>query len=548
MYKVRDLLQTEQFKELRLCSGEKGLDREIKGTRIIEETDMENYLIGGEILVTSLIVYSKCSEEEFKRHLEALRAKNIAGFVIKIRDITQKRKLTILETFCQKYDIALISMPEDMHFWKIVRYIIDKVNDREMARLKYFKITHDNFSTLMINRREKGATPKDVIWFLGLMVENPVSVYHENFNCYISTQEESDKLVISEDIKPYHPAIRTKFKYKCQPSSKGMQYVVQVNIINETIFYVAITESNRKLLELDYMAIENGIIAFQSSFMRELAKDEVSKRYQKDLIHNLMNGVLSYDEAVEVADYLGLESNGQYRIVAVHTIKHQNDGKYTKEQIKQVEWVEMKLRMYLPEETIYRNVDQIIMIMKAGSDQEDEEKIEEIQRKLQNDIVSQKKEIDLQIGIGTIVEGYHGLKKSYEQAKKALACVEVVRWYHKGQENDASVVCYSKLGFFKLFLEAENFHSLLRYVPETLKRLKEYEDIHESGLLLTLARYVGNNMNKKQTAEDLNLQYRSLSYRIEKIKKIAGIDFDNGLEMLAIRNGLLIYQLNNELK
>lgn len=279
MYKVRDLLQTEQFRELRLCSGEKGLDREIKGTRIIEEKDMENYLIGGEILVTSLIIYSKCSEEEFKRHLEALRAKNIAGFVIKIRDITPKRKLTILETFCQRHDIALITMPEDMHFWEIVRYIIDKVNDREMARLKYFKITHDNFSTLMIHRREMGAMPKDVIWFLGLMIENPVSVYHENFNCYISTQEESDKLVISEDIKSYQPAIRTKFKYKCQPSAKGMQYVVQVNIINETIFYVAITESNRKLLELDYMAIENGIIAFQSSFMRELAKDEVSKGF-----------------------------------------------------------------------------------------------------------------------------------------------------------------------------------------------------------------------------------------------------------------------------
>ena len=54
-------------------------------------------------------------------------------------------------------------------------------------------------------------------------------------------------------------------------------------------------------------------------------------------------------------------------------------------------------------------------------------------------------------------------------------------------------------------------NTLLQYVPETLKKLKAYEDKHHGDLLLTLAIYLENNMNRKKTAEDLNIHYLSVS-------------------------------------
>ena len=42
------------------------------------------------------------------------------------------------------------------------------------------------------------------------------------------------------------------------------------------------------------------------------------------------------------------------------------------------------------------------------------------------------------------------------------------------------------------------------------------------------------------------VHYRTISYRMEKIKEITGINFDNGNEVLAVSNGLVIYKMLNQ--
>ena len=46
---------------LKLLSEQKGLDNEIKGIKIIEVENMEKYIEGGEILLTSFFIYESCT-------------------------------------------------------------------------------------------------------------------------------------------------------------------------------------------------------------------------------------------------------------------------------------------------------------------------------------------------------------------------------------------------------------------------------------------------------------------------------------------------------
>jgi len=41
---------------------------------------------------------------------------------------------------------------------------------------------------------------------------------------------------------------------------------------------------------------------------------------------------------------------------------------------------------------------------------------------------------------------------------------------------------------------------------------------------------------------------RTISYRLEKIKQISGINFDNANEVLAVSNGLIIYKMLKEIE
>ena len=46
-YTVKDLLRSNKFPEMQLINDDSGIDREIKGVRIIEVADMEKFLGGG---------------------------------------------------------------------------------------------------------------------------------------------------------------------------------------------------------------------------------------------------------------------------------------------------------------------------------------------------------------------------------------------------------------------------------------------------------------------------------------------------------------------
>ena len=550
-YTVRKLLESEQFPKMKLLCGEKGLDLEVKGIRIIEIEDMERYLTGGEILITSFQVYLSCNDREVEQHFEDLVKSDISGFIVKKRkeyDPTGRR-LSLLEKHCKKYEIPLVEISEDLHYWGIIRYVIMQVFDKATARLKYFKITHDNFNAFILNNNGSCNTASDIIKFLSVMIENPVVLYYGNLNCMVSTNSDNSKLILSDEIQPYKPNIITKFQYMKQMKGSCVQYVVKFAILNEMEIYITITEENRELTELDYMAIENAIINLQYGFLSEFAQDEVKKKYQRDLIHNILNGLLSSKEMTEAAAQLGMKESDTYRVVDFHTIKKNVQRKYTKEQLHEVGVIEGELMHLLPDALIYRNMDQIVMIQQVDSDQtelEYQKEMEEIEEVIQRSILYRKKDTDFQIGIGKSVEGYQRLKESYYEASQAIKYIEIIRQV-TGDKNK-SVVHYSNLGFFQIFGKVDDMTELERCIPETLKKLYLYDDEHKGELITTLQMYLRNNQSIKKTAGAMFVHYRTISYRLEKIKQISGINFDDANEVLAVSNGLIIYKMLKEIE
>ena len=550
-YTVRKLLESEQFPKMKLLCGEKGLDLEVKGIRIIEIEDMERYLTGGEILITSFQVYLSCNDREVEQHFEDLVKSDISGFIVKKRkeyDPTGRR-LSLLEKHCKKYEIPLVEIPGDFYYWGIIRYVIMQVFDKATARLKYFKITHDNFNTFILTNNGSCNTASDIIKFLSVMIENPVVLYYGNLNCMVSTNSDNSKLILSDEIQPYKPNIITKFQYMKQMKGSCVQYVVKFAILNEMEIYITITEENRELTELDYMAIENAIINLQYGFLSEFAQDEVKKKYQRDIVHNILNGLLSSKEMTEAAAQLGMKESDTYRVVDFHTIKKNVQRKYTKEQLQEVGVIVGELMYLLPDALIYRNMDQIVMIQQVDSKQtelEYQKEMEEVEEVIQRSILYRKKDTDFQIGIGKSVEGYQRLKESYYEASQAIKYIEIIRQV-TGDKNK-SVVHYSNLGFFQIFGKVDDMTELERCIPETLKKLYLYDDEHKGELITTLQMYLRNNQSIKKTADAMFVHYRTISYRLEKIKQISGINFDNANEVLAVSNGLIIYKMLKEIE
>ena len=318
-------------------------------------------------------------------------------------------------------------------------------------------------------------------------------------------------------------------------------------VIPNTI--VTMEQELRKKEQDVCMELENATINLQDGFLSEFAQDEEKKTYQRDIIHNILNGLLSSKEMTEAAAQLGMKESDTYRVVDFHTITKNVQRKYTKEQLHEVGVIEGELMHLLPDALIYRNMDQIVMIQQVDSNQtelEYQKEMEEVEDVIQRSILYRKKDTDFQIGIGKSVEGYQRLKESYHEASQAIKYIEIIRLV-TGDKNK-SVVHYSNLGFFQIFGKVDDMTELERCIPETLKKLYLYDDEHKGELITTLQMYLRNNQSIKKTAGAMFVHYRTISYRLEKIKQISGINFDNANEVLAVSNGLIIYKMLKEIE
>ncbi|MEH6942556.1 PucR family transcriptional regulator [Bacillus sp. JJ722] len=84
---------------------------------------------------------------------------------------------------------------------------------------------------------------------------------------------------------------------------------------------------------------------------------------------------------------------------------------------------------------------------------------------------------------------------------------------------------------------AQSKEQLLELIPHKLKKIQKPE------LLETLKTYLYHNQKLKETADALFVHYKTVSYRLDKIKKISNIRFDNPEEILQINIGLRILQI-----
>ena len=110
---------------MKLISDNSEITREIKGTQIIAVPDMEKFLGGGELLLTSLMVYEKLDKRMMLSHLEELNKKQVSGFYCekKYQNTAHQNKLfETLLLFCNEHSIPVLEIPQDFNYWSIIKY------------------------------------------------------------------------------------------------------------------------------------------------------------------------------------------------------------------------------------------------------------------------------------------------------------------------------------------------------------------------------------------------------------------------------------------
>ena len=542
-YTIKDFVETNQFEGLKLIN-HAGLDREITGAQIISTNDIENLAGGGQLLLTSLRVYDNLDKNTVIYHLEELNKKRISGFVVKRRNDTvhQKELFELFIHFCDEHGIPVLELPQNISYWVVLKYVLCHACDLVIAKYIYNKIVQDQINHLLLHERYAEQTIETFFKNLETIVGNSVSLYDENFHCIYPSPENNDFI-----IEKYTPRTISGHEYLCQ-KREYVEYIQQINILNYYNYYLVVTEANEPLDELDFVALDNIITALFYLLAQDVTKRELEIKRYRDLRYRLLNGSMSDSEEDDVANLLDLSATDEYRVVTFYLKSEDKKENFSITQKNETKNLEKEISYYLAKEHILYNTNRVLYIYneKEWTVEKDFRRVlKTLQKDIQDSLTRKNKKYELLIGIGKSVKGYHGLKDSFKDSKVALEYIDLIREV-MGDGSKAIVDC-AKLGFFQIFVNINDKEELRQYIPDSVIKLDEQDKKKNSELISTLECYLNNKQSIRKTSELMNIHTRTVSYRLSKIVDLTDIDFDNIPEILAVRNGIIILKILEQL-
>lgn len=134
------------------------------------------------------------------------------------------------------------------------------------------------------------------------------------------------------------------------------------------------------------------------------------------------------------------------------------------------------------------------------------------------------------VGIGTAVTGIKDLARSFKEAQVALEVGKVF-------DTEKTIISYDNLGIARLIYQLPTTLCEM-FLKEVFKRGSIESLDHET--LFTIQRFFENNLNVSETSRKLFVHRNTLVYRLEKIKKITGLDLREFEDAIVFKVALMV--------
>ncbi len=139
------------------------------------------------------------------------------------------------------------------------------------------------------------------------------------------------------------------------------------------------------------------------------------------------------------------------------------------------------------------------------------------------------------IGIGTVIEGMKDLARSFKEAQTALEVGKVF-------DTDTNIISYDNLGIARLIYQLPTTLCEM-FLREVFKR--DSIDSLDNETLFTIQKFFENNLNVSETSRKLFVHRNTLVYRLEKIKRMTGLDLREFEDAIVFKVALMVKKYLN---
>lgn len=547
---VKNLLRIGPLKTSQVVAGHQNLDNVVKGVTIIEAPDIVNWLSGGELLLTSL--YSGPGEGmNYREFIQKLAEKEVSALAIKIRRFVQDIPQDIMDA-ANEYGLPIIELDGNVRFVDIMYPVMEQLFNSQVVKLKYYKDVQERFTTLALQCEGLEA----ILQTLEELVGNPVAVYDKSFKCIKATDPRIERFEAPQELE-LRESLHEKFYYYRQnviyPALEDAMIplvVVKLQAFSQVKAFLTVAEINKPLQEIDLISLEHAATVVTLDMVKRFAVREVEQKFKNDLIEHVLSGELNSSNALERINLMEWDLNRPYRVVVFdirnldsYLVENRSQNKMALQGVKSeiTYMVSSTIKNYTNDFIIGNKVDTIVALWPIKEKDENLlHTIKSVGREVQEQVKKRMKKLSVQVGIGDVANGVEEIPRSYKEAQDALT-------YGGMLHNECSVVAFSELGVFRILCKFAERNSLEEFVPKPLLKILKYDQENEADLLNTLQVFLECNGNASKSAKELFIHYKTMLYRLERIKEVAQLDMEDNKNRLELEMGLkMLHLMSNQ--
>lgn len=297
------------------------------------------------------------------------------------------------------------------------------------------------------------------------------------------------------------------------------QYLVPIAAGQDILGYVSCLESNKKLEELDRMALEHAGTVYALELLKQKVAFETELRIKEDFLGELLAGSYqSEEQMLEQAAKLGFNLKSGYLVTLLDLAPKVAGMGNTELMQRFLSIVRQGVCSHSSQSIVVNKNKQILILLALSQKGNYMDDFTDLTRHLKEGVLKNGPSLIWRLAAGTTCHKVSDFSRSFEEA---LFTLDVM----KNMNRHNTSMAYDQLRVFGM-LEI-NKKSFSAFINKVIGPLVDYDNEHNSELVETLNLYYRNGGNIQQAARRGYLNPSTLKYRLKRIQEIAGIELDD---------------------
>ncbi len=541
---MNSILRMEILQDAKLLAGASGTDQIVTSVNVMVDPNVVNLVSGGELLVSTAYAVRE-NLPQLLELIPQLKQRGVVALGLKFNSYINEIPQEIL-ILCDTLSFPLFEIPNSISFSQLITPIMTTIVNNQAQMLGDIYELQKALTATMLS----GGGLQSIVQTLFDRFGNSIAIYNDFFSSFVLACSDRRRESITRRMEDLVRVGSSGRETVSLMSSREVDNVdglicnkIIIPIYSDKKKYgsIYIWEDNREITNVDLAVLEASTSLIALDMIKKISMYEMENNHKASFLDDL----LVHDEerqrkSLANAEYFDFDVDAEHRVAVIRVLSGNstisNSSLYkTNNSIVNI------LRRVSRDSSIkvlfVNKCDSIVLVFELPV-HEDGNYLQQLHSFVDSAMNALEAEGILSmvsIGMGRSYADATNLWKSFNEAGRAAACWNI---------DDVRIHSYEDLGVYR-FLSYEVLRpELVLFYNETLKVLVDYDHDRDSELVHTLSLYFRCGGNLKRLAEEMGVHYNTVAYRIQRIKELAHVSFDNADQMLNLQIALKIYEAN----